>query len=399
MDIVDKTTDDATLRFYMAQALGARAYSYWMLAQLWQFNYMDNPEAPCVPIITENNAETAAVDGIGRATVRQVYAQILNDIETAIGCLDGNPVEREDKRYIDIAVLYGLRARANLCMGKYEDAYSDAKEAISRTQASPLSAAEASVPGFNNADDHNWMWGIIIEEPDANGLYTFSGFMGSFSYGYAYAGQWQLVNSRLFDRVPSADVRKGWWINPVTRHSIADNYFATYQGLSASEYLDAVEAPEYAVVKFAPYNDVLRQPTGATDIPLMRVEEMYLIAAEAKAMTNATEGKSLVEEFVNTYRWTDSATRYSCNATTSEAVRDEIFFQRQIELWGEGFEYIDRLRLNKGIDRRNANFNPDWAFNIPAKAAVLLYQIPQAEIEGNPGITQADQNPAGTAQL
>ena len=261
MDIVDKTTDDATLRFYMAQALGARAYSYWMLAQLWQFNYMDNPEAPCVPIITENNAETAAVDGIGRATVRQVYAQILNDIETAIGCLDGNPVEREDKRYIDIAVLYGLRARANLCMGKYEDAYSDAKEAISRTQASPLSAAEASVPGFNNADDHNWMWGIIIEEPDANGLYTFSGFMGSFSYGYAYAGQWQLVNSRLFDRVPSADVRKGWWINPVTRHSIADNYFATYQGLSASEYLDAVEAPEYAVVKFAPYNDVLRQPT------------------------------------------------------------------------------------------------------------------------------------------
>lgn len=82
----------------------------------------------------------------------------------------------------------------------------------------------------------------------------------------------------------------------------------------------------------------------------MRVEEMYLIAAEAKAMTNAPEGKSLVEEFVNTYRWTDSATHYSCNATTSEAVRDEIFFQRQIELWGEVFEYIDRLRLNKGID-------------------------------------------------
>lgn len=399
LDIIDKKTDDATLRFYMAQALGARAYSYWMLAQLWQFNYIDNPEAPCVPVITEDNAGTAAIDGIGRATVREVYARILNDIDTAIECLDGNPVEREDKRYIDIAVLYGLRARAELCMGKYDDAYIDANEAIARTQATPLSAAEASVPGFNNVDDHNWMWGIIIEEPDANGLYTFSGFMGSFSYGYVYAGQWQLINSHLYDRVPSADVRKGWWIAPGTRNSIADNYFATYQGLSASEYLDAVEAPEYAVVKFAPYSDVLRQTTGATDVPLMRVEEMYLIAAEAKAMTNAPEGKSLVEEYVNTYRWTDSATRYSCNAATSEAVRDEIFFQRQIELWGEGFEYIDRLRLNKGIDRRNANFNPDWAFNIPPKAAVLLYQIPQAEIEGNPGITQADQNPAGTAQL
>ena len=116
-------------------------------------------------------------------------------------------------------------------------------------------------------------------------------------------------------------------------------------------------------------------------------------------MANASDGKSLIEEYVNKYRWTDSATPYACNATSSEQVRDEIFFQRQIELWGEGFEYIDRLRLNKGIDRRNANFNPDWAFNIPPKAAVLLYQIPQAEIEGNPGITQADQNPAGNAQL
>ncbi len=399
MDIVGKNADDPTLRFYMAQALGARAYSYWMLAQLWQFNYADNPEAPCVPVITEENAETAAVDGIGRATVREVYARILDDINTAIGYLDGNPVEREDKRYVDIAVLYGLRARANLCMGKYDEAYEDANEAVARTEATSLSAAEASVPGFNNAGAHNWMWGIIIEEPDANGLYTYSGFMGSFSYGYAYAGQWQLINSRLFGRVPSEDVRKGWWINPETRNSIADNYSATYEGMSASEYLDAVEAPEYAVVKFAPYNDVLMQTTGAVDIPLMRVEEMYLIAAEARAMANASDGKSLIEWYVNKYRWTDSATPYACNATSSEQVRDEIFFQRQIELWGEGFEYIDRLRLNKGIDRRNANFNPDWAFNIPPKAAVLLYQIPQAEIEGNPGITQADQNPAGNAQL
>ena len=90
MDIVGKNADDPTLRFYMAQALGARAYSYWMLAQLWQFNYADNPEAPCVPVITEENAETAAVDGIGRATVREVYAgysTILirqSDIWTAI---------------------------------------------------------------------------------------------------------------------------------------------------------------------------------------------------------------------------------------------------------------------------------------------------------------------------
>lgn len=399
MEIVDKDAQDMTLRYYMAQALGARAYSYWMLAQLWQFNYAVNPDAPCVPIVTESNSEDAAINGVARASVKDVYKQIMADLTTAIGFLNDNPVSREDKRYMDLSVLYGLRARANLCMQLYEDAYDDAIKAIELTSANPLSAEEVSVPGFNNVKDNNWMWGIVIEEPDAHGLYTYAGFMGSFTYGYAYAGQWQLINSRLYSAIPDKDIRKGWWIAPETRTSIADNYQATIDGLSASQYLDAVEAPDYAVVKFAPYGDVLQQSTNCSDVPLMRVEEMYLIAAEAKAMTDASGGKTLLEQFVNTYRWSDHNSPYICQASSSEDIRDEIFFQRQIELWGEGFEYMDCLRLNKGIDRRNANFNPDWAFNIPAQSAVLLYQIPQAEIEGNPGITSSDQNPSGSASL
>ncbi len=399
MQIVDKDTADPTLRYYMAQALGARAYSYWMLAQLWQFNYAVDPDAPCVPIVTENNSQDAALNGVPRASVKDVYAQILADLSTAIEYLDGNAVTREDKRYVDSSVLYGLRARANLCMRHYDDAFDDAMAAIQLTSASPLSAAKVSVPGFNSVSDQNWMWGIVIEEPDAHGLYTYAGFMGSFTYGYAFAGQWQLINSRLYDEIPDGDVRKGWWLAPHARTSIADNYGATIDGLTASQYLDAVEAPDYAVVKFAPYGDVLQQSTNCSDVPLMRVEEMYLIAAEAKTMTDVSTGKALVEQFVNTLRWTDPDSPYVCQASTAEGVRDEIFFQRQIELWGEGFEYLDCLRLNKGVDRRNANFNPDWAFNIPAQSAVLLYQIPQAEIEGNPGISPADQNPSGSASL
>ena len=396
MDVVDPKTDDETLKYYMAQALGARAYSYWMLAQLWQFNYAVNPDAPCVPLITEKNAEDAALNGTPRATVKEVYTQILADLDEAIAFLDGNSISRPDGRYVDIAVLYGLRARANLCMQNYKDAYSDAMSAIAATSARPLTAQECSVPGFNNINNPDWMWGIIINEVNANGLYTFSGFMGSFSYGYAYAGQWQLISSKLFDAIPAGDVRKGWWINPDGYTSIADNYSATYEGLTASQYLQyGVEAPEYAVVKFAPYQDQLLQTLGATDVPLMRVEEMYLIAAEAKAMTNAGEGKALLEQFVNQYRWTDSSAPYVCSAASSEGVRDEILRQRQIELWGEGFDYIDLMRLNKGLDRKNSNFNPSWAFNIAPKSPVLILPIPQSEIEGNPKISAADQNPAG----
>ena len=37
-------------------------------------------------------------------------------------------------------------------------------------------------------------------------------------------------------------------------------------------------------MKYGPYKGVMAQSTNASDIPLMRVEEMYLILAEAQAI-------------------------------------------------------------------------------------------------------------------
>lgn len=107
----------------------------------------------------------------------------------------------------------------------------------------------------------------------------------------------------------------------------------------------------------------------------------------------------MLESFVNRYRWLDAENPYVCPATTPEGIRDEIWRQRRIELWGEGMAYFDCMRLNKGIDRSNAeNCGDEFKFKIPAGEAVLLYQIPNAEIEGNPALTTADQNPTGSAQ-
>ena len=56
-------------------------------------------------------------------------------------------------------------------------------------------------------------------------------------------------------------------------------------------------------MKFGPYNNVVGQSTNANDIPLMRIEEMYLIKAEAEAMGgNPSAGKSTLNDFVKTYR-------------------------------------------------------------------------------------------------
>lgn len=405
IDIVgalDPDKEDDTYRFYRAQALGARAFNYWVLAQLFQFNYVGHEQSPCVPLITEENQADIAINGAPRATVAEIYTQIINDLTEGIQLTTGNPMARADKRYIDNNVLYALRARAYLCMQKYAEAAADAQKVIDSGRFSALTAAQASVPGFSELSSSNWIWGVNMDETDVHGLYTFSSMMGSYTYGYAYAGMWKLINSNLFARIPANDVRRTWWIDE-NGNSNAVNYTAASS--DAVAYLESIGAPTYAVTKFAAYQNVLQQSNNAADIPLIRIEEMYLILAEAQGLGgDINTGKATLENFVNNYRWT-GRTPYACSATTSEEFLNEIWFQRRVELWGEGMSYFDVMRLNKDVDRRNSNWDDSsnqvsqYAYYVPAGSAVLLSQIPQSELEGNPALTSADQNPTGQAGM
>lgn len=403
LSTIAEDTDNDQLKYYRAQAYGNRAFSYWVLAQLFQFNYVGHENDPCVPIITEKNQNEVASVGAPRASVAEVYDQILSDLGTAIDLVTGNSAAvRADKRYIDINVLYALRARAYLCMQKYSEAAADAQTVINSGRFTPLSANECKAPGFNELNASNWIWGINVDIEDVNGLYTFPGMMGSYTYGYAYAGMWKICDERLWNRIPENDVRRLWWINPVTGESTAD-YYTAASG-NAVSYLNSIGAPAYAVVKFAPYQNQLSQSTNAGDVPLIRIEEMYLILAEAQGLGgNIAQGVQTLNNFVNNYRWTGSKA-YACTATTPDAFLDEIWFQRRVELWGEGMNYYDVMRLNKDIDRRNSNWNTDnfvsnYAYYIPAGSAVLLCQIPINEIDNNAALTEADQNPTGEASL
>lgn len=401
---IDEDTEDNLLKYYRAQALGNRAYAYWVLAQSYQFNYVGHENDPCVPLITEENQDEVAVEGAPRATVAEIYQQILSDINLALELVDGNSsAVRNDKRYIDKNVLLALRARTYLCMQEYANAAADAQAVISSGSFSPLSASQALLPGYNDLSASNWIWGINMDTEDVMGLYTLSGMMGSYTYGYAYVGMWKLINSNLWARIPDQDVRKLWWIAPETRMSNA--YYYTAADGDAVAYLEEVEAPEYAVVKFAPYGDVLCQSNNEADIPIIRIEEMYLILAEAQGLGGSlSQGISTLENFVNSYRWSGSPS-YSCTATTTADFLDEVWFQRRVELWGEGINYFDVLRLNQPIDRSNSNWNDSanemeaYAYYIPAGSPVLLYQIPTSEIDNNVALTDADQNPTGTATL
>ena len=383
---IDAETEDPQSEYYLAQGLAARAFSYFNLVQLYQFNYVGNQSSPAVPIITDENSDVAALEGAARATVQEVYDLILSDLNSAVNHLESAQnagVERTDKRYFDLAVAYGLRARVNLTMQNWTEAAADATSAIEATSAVPTGLTEANKPAFMDIDEKNWMWGIIITPTDrvvTSGIVNWISHMGSFNYGYANFSGGKQINKLLFESISETDVRYGWWLNEEGESPNLTN--AQQATIDNYGYVPLTQ------VKFAPHNNELTTSTNANDIPLMRVEEMYLIKAEAEGMSGGSN--TALIDFVSTYR--DPS--YSFSSSNSAEIQEEVYRNRRIEFWGEGLNWYDIMRLNKPVDRRGAGFpNATMIFNIPANDPLLLWRIPQKEIIANPALSEGDNNP------
>ena len=372
---------ESLFQFYLGQAYTLRAFNYFYLAQLYQQTYVGNEEAPCVPIIWESDMYGIYTDGRPRATVREVYEYILTDLDKALELLQQTAMERPGKQFVNIEAVYGLRARIYMVMNNWEAAVADAQRVIETSGAVPYAMDEVTQPTFNDINHNAWIWGIDADALKSNSLVTFPSHMGSFSYGYAQVGVWRKVSVKLYEDIPSTDVRKGWFLN-------AKGYSSNLSEMQ-SNYAAAYGMPAYAQVKFAPEKGVVIGTQSmfgnGADIPLMRIEEMYLILAEAQAMSgNTTEAVKTLNTFVATYRDPD----YSCAATTAEEIQNAVWMQRRIELWGEGHSYYDLMRLEKPVDRRGAGFQEGYVFYIPSGDAARIYQIPSTEMNNNPALVQ-----------
>lgn len=386
---------------YVGQAYAMRAFEYFTLIQIYQFSYKGHEDAAGVPIVTEKTAEAEANNN-PRAAVKDVYKQIMDDLNTAIDYLTDS---RSAKSEINRQVAYGLRARVNLVMQNWSDAAADAKKAAEGY--TPLSKDAAAAPGFNDVSASNWIWGNIVDESNdivQSGILNFPSMMCSFTgNGYSPTYACRMINSKLWKEIPSTDVRKGWWIDENLNSPIINPKYVVHQedededgnvvkylavyNQTGDEVADITEP--YTNVKFGAYKNQYGNELNACDIPLMRVEEMILIQAEATAMGgNVEEGKRILENFVRTYR--DPS--YTCNATTAEGVQDAVWFQRRVELWGEGFSFTDLLRLKKPLDRTGANYEVSVRFNLPAESPIFLYLIPEDEENHNEALV-GNNNP------
>lgn len=399
LSTIPADTEVQTLKHYRGQALVARAFANFTLAQRFQFTYKGNEDKPTVPVVTwDMPAERAGANP--RATNAEIYKLIYDDLTQAISDLDG--FQRTGKSAIDRNVAYGVRARVNLVMNNWGEAATDAEEAMKGY--SFLTKEAVSVPGFNDASASSWIWAGLYkaaDTPENLRNITWPGHLGSFNGGYTTSqGLYKRINSLLYKMIPETDVRKGWWIDTNLSSPLLDHM--EWNGLTGSAISSLVISNvkrafvPYTNVKFGPYQNKCGTNVNACDWCIMRAEEMLFIQAEAMAMGGNLGGaKTLLENWVRSYR----NPAYTSTSASPEDFRNEVWVQRRIELWGEGHAYTDIMRLKKNVVRCSpdgkSDFPDAWAFNIAADDGILLLRIPTRETNANAAIDPVDDNNTG----
>jgi hypothetical protein len=314
---------------------------------------------------------------------------IENDLNVAEAYIDN--ISRLDKTMPDLAVVYGLKARLYMWLEDYPKAATYARKAIDLGKYTPLTQAEWTnvQTGFNTLSTSAWMWGMQTSKEDrvvTSGILNWTSWSSNeTAFGYASEGPKLMISKQLFDRIPDADWRKLSWVGPKgSAHNKKLEFVSENYNLENSSAKRAV--PAYGSLKFRPGSgDPDNYLTACVvGVPLMRIEEMYFIEAEAVAHTDPAAGKALLESFMKNYRYST----YSTTASGVDDVVEEIVFQKRIELWGEGQTFFDIKRLNMSVDRTysGTNFYANCRFKSTGRPAWMNIVIVRSEGNSNAAV-------------
>ncbi|SED19464.1 SusD family protein [Tenacibaculum sp. MAR_2009_124] len=402
-------TLDARLKEILAQAYTYRAYAYMSLVQHYAKGYLiGNPNTdPGVPLLFSTEAPFTSSP---RSTVQEVYNQIFDDLEAAITTFNGASA-RSDKSQLNVNVAHGLKARAALNSGDWDKAI---QAATAARNGYPLMSEAAWKSGFNTVALDEVIWGSVVIDTETTFFRSYFYLMSNTFNGSQVRNNPKFADRRLVDAIPNTDYRKDAFLNDAPNSNTSA---ANGQGGWANNVnpLYTTEAEFDAAISDLsstwgwtsrhnthPYMHVkMRQKTPGgilpDDIIYMRTSEMYLIEAEAKAMKNDVPGAQASLLPLASAR--DNA--YDGSAfNTQETFLEHIKFQRGVELWGEGFLYVDKIRWDDGIDH-GANggsgaseilYQDAYVQDRPSVNDAWIFKIPQAEIDANPNLTPDDQN-------
>ena len=382
-----------------------RALCYLDMARMFEF--LPNEKFPSgknaegvdvtnltVPIVTDTTSQEFSRKN-PRVTREKMFEFIKSDLNKAETLI---PYYKNNKKWMpNLACVYGLKARLYMWVEKYDSAQIYARKAIDESHATPMTEKDAldTRNGFNQAKP--WMWASSQTADDATVKSKLSNWTSYLSneteWGYtSYGGPVIMISRNMYDRLSDTDWRKLEFKAPAGSALADQNTYCDDQYKPGGDQ----ELPKYASLKFRPGGGDVKNNTigAATAFPIMRVEEMYFIEAEAAAHQNPTQGKTLLVNFMRAYR----DANYSTTASTKDAVVEEIVFQKRVELWGEGQTFYDIKRLNYSVKRAytGTNFKETARYNTNGRPAWMNFCIVRNEGNNNDVLlTTNNPDPSG----
>lgn len=375
------------MKGYYAVALAYRAMMYLDMTREYEWLPNDKNEGVSpegndikgltVPIVRETDTEETWKNN-PRATREEMAEFILGDLTKAAGMIKYLPKEGDSKLFPHEDCIYGLMARYYMWLEDYPNAEIYARKAIDASDSGILTKEQAlnTSNGFN--DVNQWMWGSTYTTGNVNNLYCWTANMSNeTNYGYTgtQLGSYVQIDKSMYDRISDTDWRKLMWKAPAGSALEGQNI---YINDDMGELL-----ADYASLKFRPGSGNTSDYTvgNVAGFPFMRIEEMYFIEAEAAAHQSAARGVTLLEEFMK-----HRDPMYRCRVTGTDAVVEEIVFQKGIELWGEGQHFFDVKRLGYPVVRNYAgsNHTTSYQFNsTTGRPAWMNWQLSELEEQTN----------------
>ena len=353
----DVVPESPEVKYILGQAKAYRAYGYFYLAQIFQRGYDANQE---ILPFTDGDEVIAA-----KVPASKIYELIVSDLTQSIQLLDG--FERTLKSQVNKTVAQGLLAYTYASMGDYANA-KIVSDQIVNSGAFPLTtkgqlAFPGNGSGFNDASTQSWIWGYDITSDMGHQLIDWWGQVDYFTYSYAFAGDRKSIDTGLYAAIPANDVRKTQFGTSGTTALMPINKF------------------------FDPGRTPGGQQTITTDLVFMRVEEFYLLSAEAAAKSgNEADAKTTLKTLLESRLGSAANAAAYVDALSGPALVNAIYLQTRIEMWGEGKSYL-AMKRNQATSTRGTNhvFRAGESFNYNADE--LSFEIPKFELDNNPSIT------------
>lgn len=351
--------------YYLGEAKSLRALFYFDLVRLYGKPYNYDKSSLGVPLVLTTLDASATPS---RATVEEVYKQIISDLE------EGQQLMSDNKKvvdgYMDYYANVALQARVRLFMDDYAGALACAKEVIESGKYSlytPEKWCESWEREFQSES-------ILELSIDVNSD------LGTTSLGYYYlpygekknAQGWFLASNYFLERLGEDDTDVRWGVMGNDEYG-QDNNTTRLGG--CYKYMGGPDLGGDG-----------KESASAVNVKMIRLSEVYLIAAEAALQTG---DKDAAATYLNAIRC--RAPKLDA-ATASTVTEDMILDERSKELYGEGQRYFDMLRTGKSITynddfmdvpvtRREKTIDRTWGG--------IVLPIDQDEINANPAL--ADQ--------